>query len=87
MENHGLGTHNDKIFDNMWFNRKYVSQIPPNFFGPSTQIGQLYGIFLKNALITYPLSMLKYLSSQRRFLAASTYYLQVYICGYAPETP
>ena len=32
-------------------------QIPHNLFGPSAQIGQLFGIFLKKALITCPLSM------------------------------
>ena len=32
-------------------------EIPHNLFGPSAQIGQLFGIFLKKAPITYPLSM------------------------------
>ena len=31
-----------------------VSQIPHNFFGPSAQIGQSFGMFLKKVLITYP---------------------------------
>ena len=29
-----------------------VSQIPHNFFGPSAQIGQSFGMFLKKVLIT-----------------------------------
>ena len=33
-----------------------IPQIPHNLFGPSAQIGELFGIFLK-ALITCPLSM------------------------------
>ena len=32
-------------------------ELPHNLFGPSIQIGQLFGIFLKKAVITCPLSM------------------------------
>ena len=34
-----------------------IPQVPHNLFGPSAQIGQLFGIFKKKALITCPLSM------------------------------
>ena len=34
-----------------------IPQIPHNLFDLSAQIGQLFGIFLKKALITCPLSM------------------------------
>ena len=34
-----------------------IPQIPYNLFSPSAQIGQLFGIFKKKALITCPLSM------------------------------
>ena len=34
-----------------------ILQTPDNLFGQSAQIGQLFGIFLKKALITCPLSM------------------------------
>ena len=34
-----------------------IPQIPHNLFGPSAQIGQLFGIFLKKVLITCPLSV------------------------------
>ena len=34
-----------------------IPQIPHNLFGPFAKIGQLFGIFLKKARITCPLSM------------------------------
>ena len=37
---------------------KVQLEIPHNLFGPSVQISQLFGIFLKKVLITCPLSML-----------------------------
>ena len=36
-----------------------ISQIPHHLFGPFSPIGQLFGIFLKKALITCPLSIPK----------------------------
>ena len=53
MENHGLGTQNDKM---LRFQLE-IPQINNNLFGPFTPINLLFGICLKNVLITCPLSM------------------------------
>ena len=58
MENYGLGTHSDKMCADKYFNWKYVPQIPHNLFGPSAQIDQLFGIFLKKAFIRCLLFMI-----------------------------
>ena len=53
-----LGTHNDKMCaEILTGNTHKIPQIPHNSFDPSSQIGQLFGIFLKTVLITCPLSM------------------------------
>ena len=54
MENHQLGTHNDKMRS-----KSSTGNTPNthNLFGPFAQIRQLFGIFLVNANITCPLSM------------------------------
>ena len=56
MENHRVGTHNEEI---VLIVQLEMPQIPHNLFGPFAQIGQLFGIFLKRAAITCPLSMLR----------------------------
>ena len=55
MENHGLGTHNDKLCADTV--ELEIPQIPYNLSGPSAQVAQWYGIIWKKALITCPLSM------------------------------
>ena len=55
MENHGIGTHNDK--NCVLIVQLEIPQIPYNLLGPPAQIGQLFGIFFKKALIRCPLSM------------------------------
>ena len=51
MKNHGLGTHNDK----MWADS--LTENTRQFIRPICQIVQLCGIFLKLALITITLSL------------------------------
>ena len=46
MENHGLGTHNDKICAKS-STENTSSIIPHNLFGQSAQIAQSFGTFLK----------------------------------------
>ena len=50
MENHGLGTHNEKM------RADKIPQIPHNLLCPSTQIRHLFGIFLK---ITHDMSIVR----------------------------
>ena len=54
MENHQLGTHNDKMCSKSSTENTPNTQ---NLFDPFAQIGQSFGIFLVNALITCPMSM------------------------------
>jgi hypothetical protein len=55
MKNHGPGTHNEKMYAES--STGNTSNIP-QFICPSTQIGQLFGKFLKKNLSTCPLSMI-----------------------------
>ena len=67
MENHGIGTQNEKMCN---FNWKYP-HVPHNLFCPSAQIGQLFVMFLWKILITCLLSLivLKYLTNLKRWRA------------------
>ena len=58
MENHGLGTQHGKMCTEIQLE---MSQISHNLFGPSAQIGQLSGMFLKKSLFTCPLSIILYI--------------------------
>ena len=70
MKNHGLGTYKCVLKAQL-----EILQIVHIFFGPSARIGQLFGIFLKIALITYPLSLSTFIALAYMLLSglSSTY--------------
>ena len=68
LENHGLGTHNDKITPNT-----------PQFILPICQNRPIFGIFLKKILITCPLSM--YLYSWKLMLLPTIFDRLGWICS------